>query len=102
MAAFSVRTCTSTSTSRSNCGCCSVLTLLQPMKHALLCAWPRDLGVGLDTREADHQPRLPWRAGDMMVTLGLAQRGSTATLTLRASGTEPKLKYYLEVGCAAV
>jgi len=60
-------------------------------------AWVRDLGTGLDTREPDRRARLPWRAGDLMITLGLATGGSSGTLTLRASGTEPKLKYYLEV-----
>lgn len=54
----------------------------------------RDLGTGVDTTQPDQQPTLPWTAGDLMVTFYLAQGG---TLTLRASATEPKLKYYLEV-----
>lgn len=45
----------------------------------------RDLGSGVDTAEADGKARLPWRKGDMMLTLRL-QGG--ATLTLRASGEE--------------
>ena len=45
----------------------------------------RDLGQGTDTAEPDGRVRLPWRAGDMMVTLRLA---GGATLTLRASGEE--------------
>jgi len=56
--------------------------------------WVRDLGTGLDTSRPDQRATLPWRAGDMMISLGLE---GGATLTLRASGTEPKLKYYLEV-----
>ena len=36
---------------------------------------------------------LPWQPGDLMVTYTLA---SGAWVTLRASGTEPKLKIYLE------
>ncbi len=62
--------------------------------------WVRDLGVGLDTRDAQRRTHLPWRPGDMMVTFGLEAPGSPAlpaVLTLRASGTEPKLKFYLEV-----
>ncbi len=57
----------------------------------------RDLGVGVDTERPDGRASLPWREGDMMITLRL-QGG--ACVTLRASGTEPKLKYYLEV-CTA-
>ncbi|GIL73722.1 hypothetical protein Vretimale_5391 [Volvox reticuliferus] len=54
----------------------------------------RDLGTGLDTSQADRRAVLPWQSGDMMITYTLQ---GDATLTLRASGTEPKLKYYLEV-----
>ncbi|GFR50885.1 hypothetical protein Agub_g13175 [Astrephomene gubernaculifera] len=54
----------------------------------------RDLGTGLDTSQPDGRAVLPWQPGDMMITYTLA---GGATLTLRASGTEPKLKYYLEV-----
>jgi phosphomannomutase len=57
--------------------------------------WVRDLGTGLDTSRPDGRAVLPWRQGDMMITYGLA--GGAAVLTLRASGTEPKLKWYLEV-----
>jgi len=59
----------------------------------------RDLGVGLDTSQRDGKATLPWTAGDLNVTLTFE---AGATLTLRASGTEPKLKYYMEVsGCNA-
>lgn len=54
----------------------------------------RDLGAGEDSGTPDGKPTLPWTAGDMMITFRLA---GGAELTLRASGTEPKLKYYLEV-----
>ena len=51
--------------------------------------WYRyDLGM------PDGKPTLPWTPGDMMITFRLS---GGAELTLRASGTEPKLKYYLEV-----
>ncbi|GBF95500.1 phosphoglucomutase [Raphidocelis subcapitata] len=56
----------------------------------------RDMGVGVDTTQPDGKPSLPWSPGDLMLTLYL-EGGSF--LTLRASATEPKLKYYLE--CAA-
>eukprot|EP00884_Botryococcus_braunii_P014827 jgi/Botrbrau1/23345/Bobra.0051s0005.1 len=55
----------------------------------------RDLGTGLDTSQPDGRTRLPWFSGDMMITYTLEGGG---TLTVRASGTEPKLKYYLEIG----
>lgn len=61
----------------------------------------RDLGVGLDTARggAEGKPSLPWSPGDMMVTFELEDpaRGLRGALTVRGSGTEPKLKYYAEV-----
>lgn len=54
----------------------------------------RDLDSGLDTAQAEGRSRLPWQKGDLMLTFTL---DNVHTLTLRASGTEPKLKYYLEV-----
>lgn len=53
----------------------------------------RDLGTGLDTRTPDQAPALPWTPGDMMLSLFFEGGG---VLTLRASATEPKLKYYLD------
>lgn len=41
---------------------------------------------------ADGKAILPWLPGDLMITYSLDH----AVLTIRASGTEPKLKYYLE------
>ena len=43
----------------------------------------RDLGVGLDSGQPDGRATLPWREGDMMLTLRLE---GGASLTLRASG----------------
>ena len=54
----------------------------------------RDLGTGLDTAQPSQRATLPWSHGDKFVSFTLEGGGS---LTLRASGTEPKLKYYLEV-----
>lgn len=53
----------------------------------------RDLGTGRDDAAPGGEATLPWTPGDMMVTFTL---GDVGTLTLRASGTEPKLKYYIE------
>lgn len=58
----------------------------------------RDMGVGLDTTQPGGVPALPWAPGDLMLTLYLEGGGF---LTLRASATEPKLKYYLEVAGTA-
>jgi phosphoglucomutase len=53
----------------------------------------RDVPLGLDTREADGKSRLPRVTDSFMVTL---RYEDGATLTLRNSGTEPKLKFYIE------
>ena len=54
----------------------------------------RDLGTGLDTSQPDQKAKLPWKPGGKFISFEL---DGGAVLTLRASGTEPKLKYYLEV-----
>ncbi len=58
----------------------------------------RDMGTGLDTAEGDGRTRLPWREGDLMVTLRFDEDGFCC---LRASGTEPKLKYYIDLAGGA-
>lgn len=55
----------------------------------------RDLGTGLDTAQPDRRARLPWSPGDKFVSFMLDD--DLGVVTIRASGTEPKLKYYLEV-----
>ena len=67
----------------------------QPPWRTLQVIGIRDLGAGVDTSQPDGRPALPWQRGDMMITYTLE---GPAVLTLRASGTEPKLKYYIEVG----
>lgn len=52
----------------------------------------RDLGTGVDTRQANVRAVLPWSAGDSFITFFL----EGATVSLRASGTEPKVKFYVE------
>ena len=56
----------------------------------------RDLTVGYDSREEKNgfQPNLPVDPSSHMITYGFE---NGACLTLRTSGTEPKIKYYLEV-----
>lgn len=55
----------------------------------------RDLDNGMDTGRPEGRSHLPWHPGNLCITFTL---DNVHTLTLRASGTEPKLKYYLEVG----
>jgi phosphomannomutase len=55
--------------------------------HSLLSARP--LTHRRPPPAADGRAVLPWQAGDLMVTYTLE---GPAIITLRASGTEPKLK----------
>ena len=57
----------------------------------------RDLGTGLDTSMPNGRTDMYWKEGDPMITFTLGGTDGSGTLTIRASGTEPKLKYYLEV-----
>lgn len=54
----------------------------------------RDLTIGYDNSQPENKPLLPISTSSEMVTFTLAN-GSIATL--RASGTEPKIKYYIEL-----
>ena len=54
----------------------------------------RDQSNGFDSGEADLKSRLPTTPGAHMITFTF-ENGCVATL--RGSGTEPKLKYYVEV-----
>jgi len=53
----------------------------------------RDLQKGLDTRNADKKADLPTQSAHM-ITFYFT---NGAILTLRTSGTEPKIKYYIEM-----
>lgn len=53
----------------------------------------RDLTVGYDSSTLDHQPVLPVSKSSEMITFAL---DSTIRVTIRGSGTEPKLKVYIE------
>ncbi|PIC39448.1 hypothetical protein B9Z55_011130 [Caenorhabditis nigoni] len=54
----------------------------------------RDLTIGYDNSKPDNKPVLPLSTSSEMVTFFL-KTGSVTTL--RASGTEPKIKYYIEL-----
>ena len=53
----------------------------------------RDLTLGVDTNESDGLPCLPISSSSQMITFRL----SMGEVTIRGSGTEPKLKYYCEI-----
>eukprot|EP00163_Fabomonas_tropica_P015131 TRINITY_DN275_c0_g2_i6.p2 TRINITY_DN275_c0_g2~~TRINITY_DN275_c0_g2_i6.p2 ORF type:complete len:164 (+),score=48.79 TRINITY_DN275_c0_g2_i6:165-656(+) len=54
----------------------------------------RDLTTGYDSNYQDNKARMYVDPKAQMITLSFE---NGATLTLRGSGTEPKLKYYVEV-----
>ncbi|EFA79896.1 phosphoglucomutase [Heterostelium album PN500] len=54
----------------------------------------RDLTVGYDSGYPDHKARLPVSSSTQMITFYFENGGIA---TLRGSGTEPKLKYYVEM-----
>ncbi|RWS09628.1 phosphoglucomutase-2-like protein [Dinothrombium tinctorium] len=54
----------------------------------------RDLTRGFDSGTADHKPELPSSSSSFMLTFYFE---NGVTLTIRASGTEPKIKYYSEM-----
>ncbi|TKR78335.1 hypothetical protein L596_019154 [Steinernema carpocapsae] len=57
----------------------------------------RDLTIGYDNSQPDNKPLLPLSTSSEMVTFTLE---SGSIVTLRASGTEPKIKYYIELKTA--
>eukprot|EP00438_Fugacium_kawagutii_P002869 Skav222163 [mRNA] locus=scaffold3048:58569:66882:- [translate_table: standard] len=55
----------------------------------------RDLTIGYDSRTSDGQPELPLNLGGEMITYYFSE--VNAEVTLRSSGTEPKIKWYSEM-----
>ncbi|OLL23406.1 putative phosphoribomutase [Neolecta irregularis DAH-3] len=53
----------------------------------------RDLTVGYDSSTPDNKPLLPVSSSSQMITFELED---DVVITIRGSGTEPKLKYYIE------
>ncbi|KAF2134467.1 phosphoglucomutase-like protein [Dothidotthia symphoricarpi CBS 119687] len=53
----------------------------------------RDLTLGYDSRSKDHTPDLPVDSSSQMITCEL---DDGAVFTVRGSGTEPKIKLYIE------
>lgn len=56
----------------------------------------RDLTIGYDSTTFDHTPSLPIDPNSQMITAVLHNGQSTVRFTCRGSGTEPKLKVYIE------
>lgn len=60
----------------------------------------RDLTTGFDSATERQKPTLPVSNTNEMITFwfapGSGDEFQSATMTIRASGTEPKLKYYIE------
>lgn len=56
----------------------------------------RDLTTGVDTAQPDGCTQLPSSKSGQMITFSFE---NGAVITLRTSGTEPKIKYYAEM-CA--
>ncbi|ETO17663.1 Phosphoglucomutase-2 [Reticulomyxa filosa] len=53
----------------------------------------RDVTTGFDSAEKDKKSKFPLQPSGQMITFWF---DNGATVTLRNSGTEPKLKYYIE------
>ncbi|CAE8589260.1 unnamed protein product, partial [Polarella glacialis] len=60
----------------------------------------RDLTTGYDSRTSDGRPELPLNVGGEMITYYFADVELGAVVTLRTSGTEPKIKWYSEMRSA--
>ncbi|KAH7578786.1 Phosphoglucomutase and phosphomannomutase phosphoserine signature [Nakaseomyces glabratus] len=61
----------------------------------------RDLTIGFDSTTADKKPLLPVDKNSQMITItavpsGASNTGESVRFTIRGSGTEPKLKVYIE------
>ncbi|KAL7413282.1 phosphoglucomutase 1 [Mrakia frigida] len=57
----------------------------------------RDLTLGYDSTNApSYEPDLPNSGGEMITWIAGVEGGERVVLTVRTSGTEPKIKYYLE------
>ena len=54
----------------------------------------RDLGTGLDTSRPGNKALLPLSVSSPMITFHLK---NCVSLTIRSSGTEPKIKWYSEI-----
>ncbi|XP_067949214.1 phosphopentomutase-like [Watersipora subatra] len=54
----------------------------------------RDLTAGYDNEQPDNNPILPVSSASQMITLTF---DNNVVMTIRTSGTEPKIKYYSEI-----
>jgi phosphoglucomutase len=62
------------------------------LAHRKVHKW-RDLTLGYDSSTEDHQPRLPIDPESQMIT---CEVDGDVRFTVRGSGTEPKIKFYIE------
>lgn len=84
----------------------SIFAIIQEFPKMVLDALPhgtevrvRDATKGTDTGESDGRSKLPVVEGNRMVTLwlnGVEELEKGVRVTIRASGTEPKVKIYVE------
>lgn len=56
----------------------------------------RDLTTGYDSEQPDHKPALPVSKSSEMITAEVKYKSGTARFSTRGSGTEPKIKVYIE------
>ena len=59
----------------------------------------RDLTIGYDSSQPNGKPDLPTSLSSQMITFKLE---NVCLMTLRTSGTEPKIKYYTEFQSGSV
>lgn len=77
----------------------TVIVPLRTQSNRLHTSFPqvtsiRDLTDGYDSTTPDKKPKLPLNIGGEMITYTF---DVGATITLRTSGTEPKIKFYCEM-----
>ena len=72
--------------------CHLALNNCQPRQQVKAIAY-RDLTIGYDSEQPNKKPVLPISKGSQMITFRF---DNELLLTIRASGTEPKIKYYAD------
>ncbi|KAJ3124709.1 Phosphoglucomutase-2 [Nowakowskiella sp. JEL0407] len=57
----------------------------------------RDLTIGYDSSTSDNVPLLPTSSSTQMITFHFSKGDQEGVVTIRTSGTEPKIKFYSEL-----